>query len=359
MGIAQNLVGRELKGRTKIVWTVVERLASDDDSSVMFHSVGYKVKSQDGRDAFMKVTDLDLLTDSEFSLIDRTQAAIQAHTVERQMLEHCKGNNMDRIVVALDFGDAVIKHEEGKEPIFYLMFELAECDVRVHVDQRIQFDNAWTIGALHDLAVAIQQLHSGKVSHNDIKPENLLVFRELNFRDRLQKLADLGCATSPLIASIYDDAVCAGDPRYAAPEALYSGKSPQQNCSFESRRSMDIYHLGSMIYFLITSRMLTPEVIRRLAPEHRPSTEDGDTGLELAEVLPYWREALARAIEDFVDKLPRDANLSSGLLRALQELAEPDPTLRGHPDNRRPNADRNSVQQYISLFNALRRRVAH
>jgi serine/threonine protein kinase len=270
---------------------------------------------------------------------------------------------MDRIVVALDFGDAVIKHDEGKEPIFYLMFELAECDVRVHVDQRVQFENAWTVGALHDLAVAIQQLHRGNVSHNDIKPENLLVFRDLNFRDRLQKLADLGCATSPLIASIYDDAICAGDPRYAAPEALYLRQFPRGSCNFEARRSMDIYHLGSMIYFLITGRMLTPEVILRLSPEHRPPTED-EGSLELSEVLPYWREALARAIEDFVDKLPRDgqgklSHLGSSLLTALQELAEPDPKLRGHPDNRRANGDRSSVQQYISLFNALRRRVAH
>ena len=149
------------------------------------------------------------------------------------------------------------------------MFELAESDVRVHVDKRIQFDTAWTLGALHDLAVAIQQLHSGKVSHNDIKPENLLVFRDMNFRDRLQKLADLGCATSPLIVSIYDDALCAGDPRYAAPEALYRSASSQV-CTFEARRSMDIYHLGSMVYFLITGRMLTPEVVANRPTSIKP-----------------------------------------------------------------------------------------
>lgn len=363
MGIAQYLEGRQLKGRSRTLWTVGERLSSDQEDSGMFHSVGYKVRSDDGRDAFMKVTDLDLLTDSECSPFERTQAAIQAHTVERQMLEHCKGNNMDRIVVAVDYGDAIIKHDEGKEPIFYLMFELAECDVRVQVDRKLQFDQAWTLGALHDLAVAIQQLHKGRVNHNDIKPENFLVFRDMTFRERLQKLADLGCATSPLIASIYDDAVCIGDPRYAAPEVLYGGTLPEQSCSFEARRAVDIYHLGSMIFFLITGRMLTPEVILRLAPEHRPATDDDDLSFELSEILPYWREALGRALEQFIEKLPRNSKgqlnqIGEGLLAALQQLVEPDPGLRGHPENRRSSGDQYAVQQYISLFDALRRRSA-
>src|SRR6202035_3946077 len=189
---------------------VLERISGDEDKSGMFHSIGYKVKSDDGREAFMKVTDLDLLTDSEFSVYERTKVAIQTHPVERQMLEHCRGNNMDRIVVAIDFGDTVITHSGGREPIFYLMFDLAEGDVRVHVDKRSRFDRIWTLGALHDLAVAIQQLHKGSV----------------------------------------------------------------------------VYHLGSMVFFLIVGRMLTPEVIRHLAPEHRPPSDNDDWNGSLSDIIP-------------------------------------------------------------------------
>jgi serine/threonine protein kinase len=297
-------------------------------------------------------------------MLERMQVAIQAHNFEREMLEHCKGNNMDRIVVAIDFGDTIIKGDEGREPIFYLMFELAESDVRVRVDRRTKFDYIWTLGALHDLAVAIQQLHKGNVSHNDIKPENFLVFKDLALAERLQKLADLGCATSPLMASIYDDALCAGDPRYAAPEALYGQKTDATLRSFDARRAMDIYHLGSMIFFLITGRMLTPEIVQRLTPEQRPPAENDDWSGTLADVIPYWREAFARVLEDFVEMLPKDdsgklTRLGSALLAALVELTEPDPQLRGHPHNRNPNNDRLSVQQYVSLFNGLRRFVLH
>ena len=113
---------------------------------------------------------------------------------------------MDRIALAIDFGEAMIEHGGVKEPVFYIFFDLAECDVRVQVDKRTRFDIFWIVAALHDLAVAIQQLHQGKVTHNDIKPPNFLVFlRDMKFRERIQKLADLGCATSPLMASIYGD----------------------------------------------------------------------------------------------------------------------------------------------------------
>lgn len=366
MGIAERLVGQVLPGRkTNTRWTVLERISNEyDGRSGAIYSIGYRVKSNDGRDAFMKVTDLDLLTDETCSILERTFVAAQMHKFEREILEHCRGNNMDRIVVAIDYGDTVVRHEQGKEPIFYLVFELAECDVRVQVDRRTRFDLAWVLAALHDLAVAVQQLHGGKVSHNDIKPANFLVFVDLKIRERQQKLADLGCATSPLIFSIYDEAIRIGDRRYAPPEILYAKEQQKELCSFESRRAIDLYHLGSMIHFLITGRMLTPEIVRRLAPECRPSSEDSDWSFTFDDVLAYWREAFGRTIVDFKEQLPVDRTgkltvISEGVLESLMQLAEPDPMLRGHPLNRLGQADRLSVRQYVSLFDRLRRLALH
>jgi serine/threonine protein kinase len=238
MGVAEHLVGRDLFGRNKKKWTVLERIfRRREEPEGIFFSVGYKVKSDEGREAFMKVTDLDLLTDANASVYERMSAAVRQHSIERKMLEHCRGNNMDRIALAIDFGDTLVLNNGVKEPIFYIIFDLAECDVRVQVDKRAQFDIVWILAALHDLAVAIQQLHRGNITHNDIKPSNFLVFlRDLKFKERLQKLADLGCATSPLMASIYDDAVCAGDPRYAAPEVMYGKETDAELRTYTARR---------------------------------------------------------------------------------------------------------------------------
>jgi eukaryotic-like serine/threonine-protein kinase len=366
MGAAEHLVGHELLGRNKKKWTVLERLRREKEyAEGVFYSVGYRVRADDGRDGFMKVTDLDLLTDQNFNVLERMSAALQQHTIERQMLEHCRGNNMDRIALAIDFGDTILLKDGLKEPIFYIIFELAECDVRVQVDKRTQFDIVWIFCALHDLAVAIQQLHRGNITHNDIKPSNFLVFlRDLKFRERLQKLTDLGCATSPLMASIYDDAICAGDPRYAPPEVMYAKETDADLRKFDARRSADIYHLGSMIFFLVTGRMLTPEIVRHLSPEHRPPDDENDWVVDYADVIIYWREAFGRALIDFRSKLPCDANgklapASEALLEAIIQLADPDPKFRGHPHNRVGHNDPYSVQQYIALFDSLRRRAMH
>src|ERR1043166_5648094 len=273
MGIAEHLVGQVLPGRRgNLRWTVVERISREDEErSGMVYSVGYKVRSDEGREAFMKVTDLDLLTDETFSILDRAHVAVQMHKFDREIIEHCRGNNMDRIVVAIDYGDTVVRHEQGKEPIFYLIFELAECDVRVQIDRRTRFDLAWVLAALHDLSVAVQQLHSGNVSHNNIKPSNFLVFLDMAIRIRQQKFANLRREPSPLIFSIYDEEICIGDKRYAPPEILYAKEQQNDLCNFEARRAIDLYHLGSMILFLMTGRMLTPEIVRRMAPECRPA----------------------------------------------------------------------------------------
>jgi serine/threonine protein kinase len=361
MGAAEHLVGRQLDGK-KTKWIVTERIHREHDGpDGIFFSAGYKVKSDDGREAFMKATDADLVAQSHYSMAERSIAALQQHISEAKMLDRCRGNNMDRIALAIDHGEAMIEHAGVKEAVFYIFFDLAECDVRVQVDKQTRFDIFWAYSALHDLAVAIQQLHQGKITHNDTKPANFLVFlHDVNFKDRIHKLADLGCATSPVEKSIYDEAICVGDHRYTAPEIMYAKEADVALRTFEARRCVDIFHLGSMIFFLVTGRMLTIEIIRHLPPEQRPPNDDTDWASDYRDVIPYWREAFGRVLVDFKRQLPLDAKgkltpASEKLIDALVQLTDPDPALRGHPLNRVGHADRLSVQLYISLFNSLRR----
>jgi len=119
-----------------------------------------------------------------------------------------------------------------------------------------------------------------------------------------------------------------------------------------------------MIFFLVTGRMLTPEIIRHLPPEQRPPDDENDWGGSFDDVIPYWREAFGRVLVHFNARLPIDprGNLTraaEALLEALVQLVEPDPALRGHPHNRVGHNDRSSVQQYVALFDSLRRRAMH
>lgn len=355
MGIAENLLGRKLPGiRVAGDWIVVERIDRPKKGADGCFSIGYKVRHENGREAFLKASDLGLLTEQTASLFERTVIAVEAQKFERSILEHCRGNNMDRIVLAIDYGDQLIEQDGIKELLFYLIFELAKCDARVQINKFKHFDLTWSVTALHNLATAIKQLHTGEISHNDIKPSNFLIF------EILQKLSDLGSAISPLFPAIHDKRICAGDPRYAAPEFLYqrstSSSTPQ---SFQSRRASDLYLLGSMAHFFVTGVMITPTVVSHLNSVHRPRRVGGGWTGEFVGVLPYWRAAYSVVLEEFENALPTNdaAELTPAaraFLDSVTQLCEPDPVYRGHPLERRGHRDPLSVERYISLFDRLR-----
>ncbi|MBW7911302.1 MAG: hypothetical protein H3C49_08545 [Alphaproteobacteria bacterium] len=121
---------------------------------------------------------------------------------------------MDKIVHALDYGEAPIVHNSVQDMVFFIIFELADGDARSVVNPDKGYDFIWALGAMHSLAVAVQQLHTKSIAHNDIKPSNLLVFAREG-----QKLADMGRATSEQIVSPFALHPHPGDMRGCRPRS--------------------------------------------------------------------------------------------------------------------------------------------
>ncbi len=357
MSIAQFLEGANLPGN-KIpgIWAVVEKMIGPSQASGPNFSVGYRVRHSDGRDAFMKASDMNLATTGN-DLLAQLTALSEMQKFERAILDCCRGNNMDRIVTPLDYGDEMRIHQNIKEPLFWIIFELAECDSRVQINRYAKFDLCWGLNAMHNLATAVKQLHSATVTHNDIRPSNLLVFDEL-----LQKLGDLGSAVSPEFPTFRDGNICLGDPRYAALEILYNSGDDfeRSTADFQRRRASDLYLLGSMGYFFVTGNMITPEILSHLLPAHRPHHKGSGWSGDFEGVLPYLRDGYTKALQNLKRELPRTAAgelnvVGQKYFTAISELCEPDPALRGHPQNRLGKNDPYSVEKYISLFDVLRR----
>jgi serine/threonine protein kinase len=214
---------------------------------------------------------------------------------------------------------------------------------------------------MHHLATAISQLHSGKVCHNDVKPANFLYYSS-----NVQKLADLGCATWESSSAVNDQRHDIGDPAHAPPEILYANTEDSQKtlCGVDFRKAADLYQLASLCLYLLTGRALTPAVMERLALEHRPHTDRGGWSGTFDDVLPYWREAFGRTIEDIVttrieaESSARETRVMQDLAEIIKQLGEPDPSLRGHPSNRMGQQDRRSVSRYIARFDRLRSLLA-
>jgi tRNA A-37 threonylcarbamoyl transferase component Bud32 len=96
-------------------------------------------------------------------------------------------------------------------------------------------------------AEALSYAHATmSVVHGDIKPDNILLSKELQV-----KLADFGLAKShislPELAQAFPAGVVAGSPSYIAPEQVQGGRDA---CDHRS----DMYSLGATMYHAVTGR---------------------------------------------------------------------------------------------------------
>ncbi|NKB43255.1 MAG: hypothetical protein GKS03_03150 [Alphaproteobacteria bacterium] len=351
-----DLVGATVEGTQKPgSWHVVEKIVRSKGASGGNFSVGYRVRHDDGTEAFMKATDLALLAqNSNMPLVDRIQHATYQYQFERDVLLLCRGNNLDKIVLAMDHGEFTTVFNGAQDVVFYLIFEMADGDATVQSDVSTRLDYVWSFNAMWNLAIAVQQLHTTEVSHNDIKPSNVL-----RYNVDLQKLGDLGRAVAQTRSGPFDSIAYPGDRTYRPPEHLYRrSTSASALTSFDSRKATDLYLLGSVSYFFLTGQMITPVVLSHLRNDHLPQNWNG----EFDDVLPYWRDAFARALMSLESEAPKDSvgksTVESGeLITAVTQLCEPDPAKRGHPLNRRGQSDKFGVDRYIALFDKLRRRM--
>jgi eukaryotic-like serine/threonine-protein kinase len=348
---AEKLEGWSLPGRRSgLTWSVVGKCSRRSG-----FSVGYVVQNSKGTRAFLKATDIAFSRpkDGE-SVSKKLQRIMKLHTYERDILTICRGNGLDCIVPCIDEGEIVVDDEGSGGVVLYLVFELAKGDARAKILSG-ETGIVRAARALRQLATSLQQLHSAKITHNDIKPANLLIFGGGRY-----KLADLGRATSDYFVGPYDAIACAGDKRYAAPELLYSMNGPaRKKVEFERRTAADLYALGSMAFFFLARRMLTPSMLGVLQshhPELVPTKWTGDFGT----VLPCWQQALRDCMADAereAESWPIGNAMRAELLSAIGELCEPDVLSRGRA-GRCPGLPRYSLEHYVSLFGRIHQEMA-
>ncbi len=357
MSAAKNLQSRILVGeRSGTQWTVEEQIQFAEGVSPGHFSVGYRVVDSDGRHAFLKATDLRMAALGDTDFLQKLKEKVDAHAFERRVLDHTRGANMDRIVIAVDFGNVEVIEEGIAYTVLFLVFEYADGgDLRQHVNNDRSLHLVSVLNVLHNLSNAIKQLHTGQICHNDIKPGNFLIFD-----DTRHKLGDLGRATTPLFGANHDSLVCAGDPQYAAPEQLYSASGDQFGIDeFEARRLGDLFSLGSIAHFLLCKRMITPELMHRLKPIFWPSAFQGGWTGDYEGALPYIRMAWGSVVADLMaDQSPDDpyADVVSEMIACVVQLGDPDPRLRSRPGSA-AGRRRANVEYYISVFDRLRRTV--
>jgi serine/threonine protein kinase len=340
---AEMLSGLELSNG----WVVVGRIPSLPDGTGGTFSTPYTVE-RGGQRAFLKAIDFTRALADE----DPARALEQLTRIfnfERDLVKACTDQRMRNVIRVLDEGSTTVPNGGAVPRVNYLIFELADGDIRRIMRLSTDLDAAWAFRSLKEVALGLTQLHGAGIAHQDLKPSNVLDVQGV------YKVADLGRASRRGEHGPFDNLRCAGDPNYVTPEQMYGFALNDWDAR---RRAGDLYHLGGLLLFLLTGVTASAALYGHLAPAHLPPPW-GTWGGTFDQVIVHLREATGR-ITDCIPTFS-DAQMRESIVTRFVELCDPDPRTRGHPKNRVGAGSQYSLERYVSHFDALsaraRRRV--
>ncbi|TSD75705.1 protein kinase [Pseudomonas sp. KBS0710] len=308
-------------------WTVgkilaVGRAQEGDEGSGGTFSVSYVV-SKDGKTAFLKAFDLDnvLKKRGTRSWMETLQQETTAFNNEKGLNSFCVKSKMRQVVRIIEHGEVMVPQVPGDmvNEIPYMVMELADGgDVRSYIKQNNLHDLSIKFRYLKEIALGISQLHAEKISHQDIKPSNVMIFENSG-----AKIGDLGRASVQGSVGVYDGWIVAGDHGYAPPEQLYG---LTLNEWVDRRERCDLYQFGSMISFLIFGVNVNTIIQRRIPKALSPKRWGGGQST-YAQALPYLQKAFYDGLEEFRTTHPEW--LGKRVVDLINQCSNPDYTMRG------------------------------
>ena len=320
--MTDNNASENLDGETlETGWRVGSRLQKAPGATGGFFSVCYKVR-KNGEECFLKAFNFSRFLSlarqhgHNRQVVDVIGDMIAAYKYERDLSALCKNRRITKVAFVKDAGE----HFAPGYPITvvpYLIFDIADGgDVRSQLSFASVLESQWKLRSLHSVAVGLKQLHGIDVSHQDLKPSNVLLFNGES------KIGDLGRSTCRTLDSPLKDESFAGDYSYAPPEILYGvHESDWRKRSF----ACDTYLFGSLIVYYFSGLTMTALLRKNLDDAVSWERHRGS----YAEVQPYVLNAFSSALDEF-DQSIRDDFLRRELRRMVTNLCHPVPSNRAY-----------------------------
>ena len=336
---AANLSGRHLKGGYEVVKIIEKEVYSTGS----FFSVCYLAK-KDNEKYFLKAFDFSKffqISSPNQSVTDIMSSMLEAYNYEKNLSDFCKDKHVTKI---LHVQYAAEENIEGfTYPLVpFLIFQLADGDVRKNLHFSNNIDISWRLKTLRDISVGLKQLHLIEISHQDIKPSNILMIGEET------KIGDLGRAICMKIKCPYSELWYSGDLNYAPPEILYN----YYLTDWKKRVfATDCYALGSLIVFFFTGINMSAMIAKNMESEFHWAAWKGS----YEEVKPYLINAFSRAVDEFQNKFA-DTKLGISLKWMVQKLCYPVPEMRGHPRTISYERNQYNMERFITQLDLLYRK---
>jgi serine/threonine protein kinase len=334
----------QLKGLTlPNGWVVVHHLARHPNGSGGTFSESYRVERGE-EVGFLKAFDFSDAFKPGVDTTQLVQILTSAYNFEKEILDHCGNRRLSNVVLAIDHGHTQVPGlgpMEGR--VFYLIFEMAEGDVRRQLDISNRFDAVWSMRVLKDVSLGLWQIHREMIAHQDMKPSNVLSFSSGEF-----KISDFGRSSRRGHSAWYDVHAIAGDQTYAPPELLYSYTHPD---FIPRRMGCDLYMLGNLAAFLFSGANVTSAIFAKLDKQFHPRNWAGT----YPAVLQYVQDAFGAVLEELRVSIDEPLICDDAIL-LVSELCNPDLALRGHPKGLGKH-DHFSLQRYVTRLDLLTKRL--
>lgn len=339
---AHNLLGLTLKTG----WVVVEKLTKSDHSTGSFFSVCYKV-SKNGVVCFLKAFDFAKffqISEPGKEVVDIMGDMITAYQYERDLSNHCRDKHVTKVAFVKEAGQEIVSnHSISIVP--YLIFELADGDVRTQLEYSRKLDFAWKLHSLHDISVGLKQLHAIDVSHQDLKPSNILLYKKES------KLGDLGRSICNDLDGPYNRLPFTGDINYAPPEIMYGYYDNDWN---KRVFATDCYLLGSMVVFYFSGISMSALLLKHIPENFRWERWRGT----FEEIMPYIADGFSSAIEEFRENI-HDPYFKNEISQLVEQLCFPFPDKRGHPKTIEMLGNNYNMERFVSKFDLLKRKAEY
>ena len=270
----------------------------------------------------------------------------EQYLYERDLSKHCREKKVKNVACMIDDGQEFVKQLGMVVP--YLVFDMASCDLREKLDISEQLDFAWKMKLLHDVAVGLNSLHNARITHQDIKPSNILLYEESNHE--YTKIGDLGRSTCEAITSPFEDLLFTGDHTYAPPERDYNIRYYNDE---DQKYLTDCYLLGSLVVFCITGVSMNALLYQYLPESSHPGRFTGKYDQLNADL----HQAFMTAVENIRPCIP-ETKYKDKLVETIQYLCHPDTTKRGHPKNlSQKNGKPYRLERFVSILDLIHRQA--
>ena len=344
--LAENLLDREINN-----WKVIKKIEKKSDETGGMFSVGYEVLNDKKTLGFLKAFNFkEVFKHKSENMMKVLNIFSEAYNYEKEILEKCSEKKLKHIVNILDAG--TITENGYIIPVPYIIFEMAEESLRSKlVEINKKMDIIWDLNCIHQIAVALQEIHNSDIAHLDLKPSNILLFDE-----DFSKLTDFGRSSmknSNIKAYYEKNGDVEGDRSYAPIERLYGCNNGDW---YEVKVGTDFYLLGSFIFQIFTGFSITTAIIINMDEQFYWNKWKG----EYAEVYSYVYETYILVMQKFhnILKNKMDAKTASEIVKLVDEMCTPDINKRGDPEAIKRKSNRKyELHRYMTRIDQLIKRL--